>query len=135
MQSKNALCAFFALSIRPMRNIQVNVHVLKSFKIIILHAFHHQLGYRFFPCLFSIVRDLHIIAFIFAFKLLKICKAMNKIHPEASNVHLCCLQLTSPWSHQFSVFDLFFHYFLLNIHILPYTKNIQCPHLHLASSA
>lgn len=49
MQSKIALCAFFALSIRPMRNIQVNVHVLKSFKIIILHAFHHQLGYRFFP--------------------------------------------------------------------------------------
>lgn len=43
---------------------------------------------------------------------------MNKINPEVSNVHLCCLQLTSPWSHQFSVLDLFFHYFLLNIHIL-----------------
>ena len=43
---------FFALTICPMKNIQVNVHVLKSLKIIILHVFHHQLGYRFFSLVY-----------------------------------------------------------------------------------
>lgn len=61
----------------------------------------------FFPCLFSVVRDFNIVAFVFVFKLFKICKAVHKIHPGRSNIHLCCLQLASP-SLRSSVFSFWF---------------------------